>query len=561
MNNDTSCEIYYHLFFGLLERQAEYDPILNTCIFDYKLTLLSILLIVLVGILLIGVIISLVVVIYCKKRKDYRIGEGSSLLRRQNQITLPDLLTLLHRENADISTIIDTYRHFDSRHKKKWKGEILLYSTSLDLDRSKAKKESKQKFSFTLFPSHIYETISETFTVTNVGRSISIEFSTYALFAHKESYKAIFYPPTLQLDHNESKEVVMEIIITKPEIIQGLVVIKGRSPSFTSSEIQSREREYFSPYYYPLKIRGLPLLDSNLIIDAQEIAGGELVGQGAAAAIYRTFYKNKEVAAKKFRIPELTKNDIDEFMREINVFRRVSHPCVMSLLAACTTFPNLTIVMEYLPEGSLKKVLACQNVDPQLKMKFANDAARGLSYLHSLNIIHKDIKSDNFLVVSLSAFSSTNIKVSDFSLSSVYKKENTISKTFEGTIHFEGTIQWASPEVLNGDQHSFSSDVWSYGVVCYEIVTQKIPYSQFRFANEIEKYIRDGNRLELSCEDCKALPDDFREVALSCFTTPSRRPSFQEIALRLAQIRSNVVWSRTLPSQNGRDSGINAIQI
>jgi tRNA A-37 threonylcarbamoyl transferase component Bud32 len=526
-----NCTDFYFVFYELLERQAEFDPILDKCVFIYKLTWLSIFLIVLLSLvvltlfLLIGLLIYFKCIRKAKKKKE-------ALLSRIPR-TLPELLTELHRESSNITDLIAGFRYLDSRHKKKWNGYLQFSHDSIVLE-----------------PSYIYEAQSFNLTITNYGKPVMVELSTYCLYAYRESYRVTFYPSKISLSDNESVTINAEVIMIKPEMIPALVVVKVFLSNLT------REGEYASPYYLPLKIRGLALVNENLIVSATELAGGELIGSGAAASVYRTFLHGKEVAVKKYRIADLTKTDVDEFMKELLILAKVNHPNVVRLIAASTTYPHLMVAMEYLPLGSLRKVLNEKELTIPLKLKFAYDAARALAYLHSLGIVHRDIKSENLLIVSLNLLSVVTLKVTDFSLGKMVKRDSLPEHRIkEREI---GSIQWASPELLNGSPADEMSDCWAYGVVCYEIITGRIPYSQFKFHHEIEEYIKNGNKLPLTADDCQGFPEEFRDLVLDCFYSccvnearrKNKRPTFEEIASRICKMRIESRWNRIEPNRS-----------
>lgn len=586
-----NCTIYYDIFYNLVEREAEFNNELGHCVYIYRLTLLAICLIGVIIVLLLGML-GFFIYHQCNKRK--RAKERQPLISSRPE-TLPDLLTALHNSSDNtLSDILDTYRYYDAKHKRRWKGELFFsfpFMTGNPVMNGKG-----NILPIILEPGYIYEGMESKLTITNQGPRIQLELSTYALFSQKESYQVRFYPANFWLEENTSITVLMEIIITKPEVIQGLVVIKGSASSPLSrggssivgrggssisptSDVGRGGKEYFSPYYLPLKLRGLPLVEESLLVESSDLSGGELIGQGAAAGVYRMQYRGRQIAVKKYRIPELTPQDVDAFVRELRILQQVQHPCVVKLVAACTTFPNLMVAMEYLPYGSLRKVLDTslhsslvpgknEGGDPfssitdgntrerniPLRLKFAIDAARGLSYLHMREIIHRDVKSDNCLISSLNPNDSVCLKITDFSLGKFGTKKEKGSEV--------GSIHWASPELILGGKADFASDVWAYGVVCYEIITGQVPYHTFRFHHDIEKFIKDGNKLTLSIDDCRGYPDDFRDLVYSCWLPGERRPSFAEITTQLYQMSYRPThWNPTLPSRLRQSGDIRGVQI
>ena len=157
----------------------------------------------------------------------------------------------------------------------------------------------------------------------------------------------------------------------------------------------------------------------------------------------------------------------------------------------------------------------------------ALDIAKGMNQLHSYNppIVHRDLKSPN-LLVSLD----WKIKIADFGLS------RTMQGSFLSTQGVIGTCQWMSPEVLMGGHNvTEKSDVFSFGVILYEIVTRQKPWSHFQMPQQIAVQIFKGHRLEM--------PDGVQPEILSlvkdCWQEdPTVRPSFTSILERLTLLKS-----------------------
>lgn len=123
--------------------------------------------------------------------------------------------------------------------------------------------------------------------------------------------------------------------------------------------------------------------------------------------------------------------------------------------------------MEYLPGGSLFDYLHIKGYKPsQFRIyKICRDIALGMAYLHGRNIIHCDLKSSNILIDE-----NNKIKISDFGLSQFIKNktENKFKKI--------GTPQWMAPEVIKDHVYDFSSDVFSFGMIIWELATGQIPF-------------------------------------------------------------------------------------
>jgi serine/threonine protein kinase len=108
------------------------------------------------------------------------------------------------------------------------------------------------------------------------------------------------------------------------------------------------------------------------------------------------------LAVKKFIDQDITGEALEEFRSEVRMMRRLRHPNIVLFMGAVTRPPNLSIVTEFLPRGSLYRLIHRPNnqLDERKRLRMALDAARGMNYLHSCNpvIVHRDLKSPNLLV-------------------------------------------------------------------------------------------------------------------------------------------------------------------
>uniref|UniRef100_A0A0E0FD96 non-specific serine/threonine protein kinase n=1 Tax=Oryza meridionalis TaxID=40149 RepID=A0A0E0FD96_9ORYZ len=170
------------------------------------------------------------------------------------------------------------------------------------------------------------------------------------------------------------------------------------------------------------------------------------------------------------------------------------------------------------------KVFSKQEYSEEVIQTFRQEA-RGMNYLHhsSPPIIHRDLKSSNLLVDK-----NWTVKVADFGLSRL-KRE-----TFLTTKTGKGTPQWMAPEVLRNEPSDEKSDVYSYGVILWELVTQKIPWENLNSMQVIGAVGFMNHRLEIPSET----DPQWTSLILSCWETDSQlRPSFQQLLERLRELQ------------------------
>eukprot|EP00803_Ostreobium_quekettii_P005047 evm.model.scf_116.9 EVM.evm.TU.scf_116.9 scf_116:78579-84479(+) len=205
-------------------------------------------------------------------------------------------------------------------------------------------------------------------------------------------------------------------------------------------------------------------------IKASELELEGRIGMGSFGEVYKGYWRGTDVAVKRILEQDFTEQHMKEFRMEIAIMMRLRHPNVLLFMGAVTEPPNLSIVTQFLPRGSLFRLLHKSNavIDERLRLKMAVDVAKGMCYLHSFKppIIHRDLKSPNLLVDK-----DWTVKVCDFGLSRV--KAGTLAPWSRA-----GTPEWMAPEVLRNEPSNESCDVYSFGVILYELVTRKEPWKE-----------------------------------------------------------------------------------
>ncbi|XWS61823.1 hypothetical protein CRYUN_Cryun07bG0158300 [Craigia yunnanensis] len=214
--------------------------------------------------------------------------------------------------------------------------------------------------------------------------------------------------------------------------------------------------------------------ESNSMVDCEihweDLHLGEEVGQGSYAVVYHGIWNGSDVAVKVYFSGEYKELTLLDYKKEIDIMRKLRHPNVLLFMGAVFSQERLAIVTEFLPRGSLFKTLHKNNqaLDVRRRMRMALDVARGMNYLHHRNppIVHRDLKSSNLLVDR-----NWNVKVGDFGLSRW--KNGTFLTTKSG----RGTPQWMAPEVLRNEPSNEKCDVFSFGVILWELMTVSIPWN------------------------------------------------------------------------------------
>eukprot|EP00027_Filamoeba_sp_ATCC50430_P003991 CAMPEP_0168564304 /NCGR_PEP_ID=MMETSP0413-20121227/13170_1 /TAXON_ID=136452 /ORGANISM="Filamoeba nolandi, Strain NC-AS-23-1" /LENGTH=949 /DNA_ID=CAMNT_0008595959 /DNA_START=88 /DNA_END=2934 /DNA_ORIENTATION=- len=209
------------------------------------------------------------------------------------------------------------------------------------------------------------------------------------------------------------------------------------------------------------------ILNQNWTINYEEIHFHNEIGKGAFGVVYKAVWKGVAVAVKQM-LSELEGTPIRDFFAEAELMTKLRpHPNITQILGVCESPP--CIVTEFVHNGSLKTWLQNNAPEKDMMVQIARGIAAGMMYLHSEGVIHRDLAARNILLDKL-----LGAKVSDFGMSRV-AFDNITNKTISEV----GPIRWMAPEAMKRKVYNYKTDVWSYGVVLYEIMTRKLPYFEY----------------------------------------------------------------------------------
>lgn len=201
----------------------------------------------------------------------------------------------------------------------------------------------------------------------------------------------------------------------------------------------------------------------------------DLIGSGSFGKVYRVKDKrSQQIYAAKISNTEVTDKNNELFLnlsREVNIISKTNHPGIIKfLLYSPTNFKNQkkpVIITEYAPNNSLSHLIEHDRfssddklLTPTRKLILLYGISKAMSYLHSHNILHRDLKTENILLDNY-----LHPKVSDFGLS---KAEQNLSMTINST---KGTPKCISPEIWLNNTYSKASDVYAFSILAYEILT------------------------------------------------------------------------------------------
>ncbi|KAL5240114.1 hypothetical protein ACI65C_007524 [Semiaphis heraclei] len=258
----------------------------------------------------------------------------------------------------------------------------------------------------------------------------------------------------------------------------------------------------------------------NWDIPFESISDLQWLGSGAQGAVFSGKLKNEIVAVKKVREQKET---------DIRHLRKLNHPNIVQFRGVCTQAPCYCIVMEYCPYGPLYNLLRDGEEIPPIRLvSWAKQIASGMHYLHVNKIIHRDLKSPNVLIGRQEM-----VKISDFGTSREWNEIST-------KMSFAGTVAWMAPEIIRNEPCSEKVDIWSFGVVLWELMTCETPYKDVDSSAII--WGVGSNSLHLPIPS--SCPDGFRLLIKQCWAAkPRNRPSFKHIMMHLDIASSQVLAS------------------
>jgi len=291
----------------------------------------------------------------------------------------------------------------------------------------------------------------------------------------------------------------------------------------------------------------------------------DCIGAGGFGKVYRGFWLHEEKKKQKTSSGEITskkeyelvaikearvegdKDDLlatikENVLQEAKLFWMLRHPNIIQLKGICFQEPHFCLVMEYAKGGSLGRLLSVRKIGfpPYILIKWALQVSHGMFYLHEqalpnrVPIVHRDLKSSNILL-SEDALSGEHrlgdiiLKLTDFGLARELQKT-----THE--MSAAGTYSHMPPEVIKSSTYSKASDVWSFGVLLWELLTGEVPYKgidPLAIAYGVAV-----NKLTLPIPS--TCPDIFSNLIHACWhTDPHKRLSFEQIIECLTEISNS----------------------
>ncbi|PRP73159.1 putative leucine-rich repeat receptor-like protein kinase [Planoprotostelium fungivorum] len=245
------------------------------------------------------------------------------------------------------------------------------------------------------------------------------------------------------------------------------------------------------------------------LIDFDHLKDMKMIGSGAFGVVYKANWRETEVA---IRSELVTQKQMEEFLHEV------------SILQGLKSHPNIVMFIEFCGGGSLYNHLRTNQSTMQDKYRYISEISLGMLHLHKEKIIHRDLAVRNILLSR-----HLEVKVSDFGLSREQDDTNEASQTQ----NMVGPLKWMAPEAISDRQYSIKSDMFSFGVVIWEILQVREPWINLTAVEAAFHVIHRNERLTIP-EDSPPLLSDMMQ---RCWQKdPTARPNFEDICTDLRSI-------------------------
>ncbi|KAK9702122.1 Protein kinase [Basidiobolus ranarum] len=251
--------------------------------------------------------------------------------------------------------------------------------------------------------------------------------------------------PTKQPPQPPSQGVVQTDVVVKPKA----KLKDQRLSTMTESQIMEKLKSIVS--------RGDP---TNLYLKIKKI------GQGASGSVYvaRSLTTNQRVAIKQMDLGHQPRKEL--IVNEILVMKEAQHPNIVNFLDSyLIQSSELWVIMELMEGGALTDVIDNNSLNETHIATICLETCRGLYHLHSQNIIHRDIKSDNVLLDA-----EGHVKITDFGFCAKLTEHKNKRATMVGTPY------WMAPEVVKQKEYGAKVDIWSLGIMAIEMIENEPPY-------------------------------------------------------------------------------------
>ncbi|XP_012942311.1 serine/threonine-protein kinase pakF [Aplysia californica] len=293
---------------------------------------------------------------------------------------------------------------------------------------------------------------------------------------------------------------------------------------------------------------------------------GDVLGQGFFGKAIRVMHR---ITGEHMVLKELHNFDEDaqkSFLREVSMLRNLSHPCVLKFLGVLYRDKKLNLVTEFIDGGTLSDILldTSRELSWMQRVSFAKDIATGMNYLHSMDIIHRDLNSQNCFVRK-----DQTVVVADFGLAKIVPRHGPLvspTKSSKGDQESTGLAgsgrkkrfsrrkrqtvvgnpYWMAPEMMTKGVYDEKVDVFSYGIIVCETIARVTADPDY-----LPRSIDFGLNVEsFHKRFCDGSPEPYVMLAVLCaHIEPDQRPSFEKVLVMCEALLLHVEHGMAVPQE------------
>lgn len=256
------------------------------------------------------------------------------------------------------------------------------------------------------------------------------------------------------------------------------------------------------------------------MIQEKDLDIREQLGKGEFGEVLLGMWNGKRVAVKMLKD---SNEAMQKFLEEAQLMKSLKHKNLVNLLGVVYNNKHIYLVTEFMSKGNLVDYLRSRgrlHVTRKDQINFAYDTSSGMEFLEKQKVVHRDLAARNVLIAEDGV-----AKVSDFGLARLEKFVPETAKL---------PIKWTAPEALKYNKFSNKSDMWSFGILLWEIYSfGRVPYPRIPLA-DVVKHVEKGYKMEAP-EGCP--PEVYEIMRQAWDLSPEKRPTFKEVKAKLEQLK------------------------